>query len=52
MPKLPDSIHVVTTIHTGCRSFLSADTRLKLPQTIKLIRANLAGIESLTEEMT
>jgi predicted nucleic acid-binding protein len=31
MPKLPAAIHVVTAIHAGCRTILSADTRLKLP---------------------
>ena len=31
MPKLPDAIHIVTAIHSGCRTVLSADSRLKLP---------------------
>jgi predicted nucleic acid-binding protein len=32
MPKLPDAIHVVTAIRAGCRTILSADSRLKLPE--------------------
>ncbi len=31
MPKLPDAIHVVTAIRAGCRTVLSADSRLRLP---------------------
>jgi len=51
MPKLPDSIHVVTAIQAGCRSFLSSDGRVKLPDKIKLVQANKAGIETLVQEM-
>jgi predicted nucleic acid-binding protein len=32
MPKLPDAIHVVTAIRAGCRTILSADSRLRLPE--------------------
>jgi predicted nucleic acid-binding protein len=32
IPKLPDAIHVVTAIRAGCRTILSADSRLKLPE--------------------
>ena len=52
MPKLPDSIHVVTAHQAGCRSFLSSDLRIKLPNTMRLVQANKAGIEALTREMT
>jgi predicted nucleic acid-binding protein len=52
MPKLPDSIHVVTAIQAGCSSFLSSDSRIRLPETMKLIPANKAGIESLMRAMT
>ena len=31
MPKLPDAVHVVTAIRSGCRKILSADSRLRLP---------------------
>jgi len=51
MPKLPDAIHVVTAIQTGCQIFLSSDSRIKLPKTIKLVQASKAGIESLAQEM-
>jgi len=51
MPKLPDSIHVVTAVQAGCRIFLSSDRGIKLPQTIKLIPAHKAGIESLMQEI-
>jgi predicted nucleic acid-binding protein len=31
MSKLPDAIHVVTAIRAGCRTIISADLRLRLP---------------------
>ena len=32
MPKLPDAIHAVTAIRSDCRTILSADAGLKLPE--------------------
>ena len=51
MPKLPDAIHVVTAIRAGCKIFLSSDVRIKLPETIRLVRANTDGITRLTQEL-
>jgi hypothetical protein len=51
MPKLPDAIHVVTAVTSGCRSFLSSDSRIRLPETIRLIHADAGGIESLIKEL-
>jgi len=47
MPKLPDAIHVVTAIRAGCRTILSADSRLKLPEGYASLlpnRENLLGL--------
>ena len=47
MPKLPDAIHVVTSIRAGCRTILSADSRLKLPEGYASLlpnRENLLGL--------
>jgi predicted nucleic acid-binding protein len=47
MPKLPDAIHVVTAIRAGCRTILSADSRLKLPEGLTSLlpnRENLLGL--------
>lgn len=52
MPKLPDAIHVVTAVKAGCRLFLSADKRIKLPETIKFVHANVNGIAALARELT
>jgi predicted nucleic acid-binding protein len=51
MPKLPDAIHVVTAIQSGCSFFLSSDVRIKLPNTITLINADQAGIAKLIQEL-
>lgn len=52
MPKLPDSIHVVTAIKSGCRAFLSSDTKIKLPETMRFVRADVAGVAGLVRELT
>ena len=52
MPKLPDAIHVVTAIRSGCKSFLSSDARLRLPVSMSLIEANGDGIASLMKEIS
>ena len=41
MPRLPDAIHVVTAIRTGCRTILSSDSRLKLPEGYAVVTAGL-----------
>ncbi len=52
MPKLPDAIHVVTAIRSGCNQILSADGRLKLPDGLQLIPADRAGITQLIREVS
>jgi predicted nucleic acid-binding protein len=52
MPKLPDSIHVVTAIRNGCKSFLSADTRIRIPVEMSLIEATETGIADLVRELS
>jgi predicted nucleic acid-binding protein len=52
MPKLPDAIHVVTAIRSGCKNFLSSDARIKLPLGMKLIEANDDGIAGLMKELS
>lgn len=51
MPKLPDAIHVVTAARGNCRTFLSSDLRIKLPDTMKFVRANVDGVSSLIREL-
>jgi predicted nucleic acid-binding protein len=52
MPKLPDSIHVVTAIRSGCKNLLSADSRIRIPIGMRLIEANEAGIAELMKELS
>lgn len=52
MPKLPDAIHVVTAIRSDCKIFLSSDVRIKLPDTMKLVHANIAGVAGLIKELS
>jgi hypothetical protein len=52
MPKLPDAIHVVTAIRSGCRNFLSADARIKLPSGMRLIEANGDGVTDLMKDLS
>jgi len=49
MPKLPDAIHVVTAIRSGCTRILSADTKLKLPHGMEAIRPSQEGISVLLQ---
>ena len=51
LPPLPDAIHVVTAIRSGCGVFLSSDSRIKLPQGMKLVKADNAGVEALIREL-
>ena len=52
MPKLPDAIHMVTAIRTGCRKVMSADARLKLPQGFSLIRPDQESLCELITELS
>jgi predicted nucleic acid-binding protein len=45
--KLPDAIHAATAIEAGCRYFVSADRRVRLPGQLARMepnRGNLAGL--------
>jgi predicted nucleic acid-binding protein len=50
MPKLPDAIHVVTAIQARSKVFLSSDIRIKLPDAMRFVRADKAGIAGLIRE--
>ena len=52
MPKLPDSIHVVTAIKSGCTRLLSTDGGLRVPTGISRFEANGDGIAALLQELT
>jgi predicted nucleic acid-binding protein len=52
MPKLPDAIHVVTAIRAGCRTVLSADVRLKLPEGYSLLSPAAENLTSLIRELS
>jgi predicted nucleic acid-binding protein len=52
MPKLPDAIHAVTAIKSGCRTVLSADKRMKLPDGFTRIPPDNAGLARLTKELS
>jgi predicted nucleic acid-binding protein len=52
MPKLPDAIHVVTAIRAGCRTILSADLRLKLPEGYSVLSPAAENLARLTRELS
>jgi predicted nucleic acid-binding protein len=52
MPKLPDAIHVVTAIRAGCRTILSADSRLKLPEGYAAFLPNRETLSRLIRELS
>ena len=52
MPKLPDAIHVVTAIRAGCRTVLSADLRLKLPNGYSVLPPVAANLSRLIQELS
>lgn len=52
MPKLPDAIHVVTAIRSGCRRVVSADGRLRLPAGMTLVEPNDIGLTTLMREIS
>jgi predicted nucleic acid-binding protein len=51
MPKLPDAIHVVTAIRSGCKRFLSTDAGIKATADMTLVDAGRAGIDALLGEL-
>jgi predicted nucleic acid-binding protein len=52
MPKLLDAIHVVTAIRSGCRTMLSADLRMKVPDGISLFDADSSSLSRLIRELS
>jgi predicted nucleic acid-binding protein len=52
MPKLPDAIHVVTAIRSGCRTVISADVRLKLPVGYLLLSATADNVSRLIQDLS
>jgi predicted nucleic acid-binding protein len=52
MPKLPDAIHVVTAIRSNCRTILSADVRLKLPEGFALALPDRENVSRLIHELS
>jgi predicted nucleic acid-binding protein len=52
MPKLPDAIHAVTAIRAGCRTVLSADLRLKLPNGYSVLPPVAANLFRLIKELS
>jgi predicted nucleic acid-binding protein len=52
MPKLPDAIHVVTAIRSGCRKVLSADARLKFPAGYSVLSPAAENLSHLIQELS
>ena len=52
MPKLPDAIHVVTAISAGCKTVLSADLRLKLPDGYSAVLPEPNNVTRLIHELS
>jgi predicted nucleic acid-binding protein len=52
MPKLPDAIHVVTAIRAGCRTVLSGDSRLKLPDGYSVLPPVAENLSRLIQELS
>jgi predicted nucleic acid-binding protein len=50
--KLPDAIHVVTSLQTECKYFVSADRdTVNLPDSIEYVRPDAASIHNLMEAL-
>jgi predicted nucleic acid-binding protein len=52
MSKLPDAIHVVTAIRAGCRTVLSADLRLKLPEGYSVLPPATENLARVIRELS
>jgi predicted nucleic acid-binding protein len=50
--KLPDAIHVVTAVRAGCRTILSADSRLRLPEGYVAFAPDRQNLSRLIREMS
>jgi len=52
LPKLPDSIHIVTAIQCQCRTILSADLRMTLPDGFSVVPPDRGNLARLIEELS
>ncbi|NVN87642.1 MAG: type II toxin-antitoxin system VapC family toxin [Rhodopseudomonas sp.] len=52
MPKLADSIHVVTAFRDGCGRVLSSDIRMKLPDGMSFVDASPENVSRLISELS
>ena len=52
MIKLPDAIHAVTAIRSGCTKMLSADAQLKLPVGVAVVEPDETGLLQLMREIS
>lgn len=51
MPKLPDAIHAVTAIRSGCHTILSRDHRLRLPDGYSVVSPEPANLAALIRDL-
>jgi len=52
MPKLPDAIHAVTAIRANCRTILSHDRRLRLPQGYAMVSPEPVALAALIRDLS
>jgi predicted nucleic acid-binding protein len=52
MPKLPDAIHVVTAVRSNCRTILSADDGLKLPEGYAMVAPTPDNLSRIARELS
>jgi predicted nucleic acid-binding protein len=52
MVRLPDAIHMVTAIQSGCKKILSLDSGLKVQEGVSVIEPNQAGLSQLTRDIS
>ena len=52
MPRLPDAIHVVTAVRSGCSRILSADARMRLPDGMARVDPNENAVAVLMRELS
>ena len=52
MIKLPDAIHVVTAVSAGCRTVISADLRLNLPEGYSVLPPVAENLSRLIQELS
>jgi len=49
--KLPDAIHLATAIRRGCRYFISADTGIRPPPSMKRIAPDAKGVAEIEKAL-